>query len=189
MSAFADIYSMLPLTSYTVGSYWLTCARLKVITNEFKNVSQKIENGCDEQLQKEFCDIIDDISDTRQLSDYDFIVLSPKNLNVTKYFILKSSRTMTKYSDLQHYTITSTFLWSILSISSCMLATQYELVEWKSSLKDPIQYWFFLFYFQVGAYIDYIRFDSIGVSHILVTGDHVYHMHVRRKANHCIRRI
>lgn len=63
------LYTILPITCYAFGSHWLACARIKVITNEFDILSRKLSNGCDKEQMKQFFDIIDDISDGKELSD------------------------------------------------------------------------------------------------------------------------
>lgn len=43
-----------------------------MIINEYNILGCKISNGYDSELMKQFCDLIDDISDAEQLSESDF---------------------------------------------------------------------------------------------------------------------
>lgn len=123
LSCYASLYSILPSLCLVIGSYWIMCARLKVITNEFKIVTRKISIGCDGDLRKEFYGVIDDISDAKQLSD--LILKSLFQYNIFQI----TFRAIGQYSDIGQFIITSTFLWVLFTITTTMLTIQSELVE------------------------------------------------------------
>lgn len=72
LSCFAVLYSILPTFCYAIGSYCVNSAQLQVIINEFYILGREISNGYDSELMKQFCDLIDDISDAEQLIESDF---------------------------------------------------------------------------------------------------------------------
>lgn len=70
-SAFAVVYSILPTICFAIGGYWLIIDAVKLIINDFELFCKKaltIDVKETKELKEHLCDVIEDISDIKQLS-------------------------------------------------------------------------------------------------------------------------
>lgn len=70
VSTFAVAYSILPALCFAIGNYLLVVAAIEVITNDFRILCEQVSNGNDKELKKLFSNMIEDIIEIKQLSDF-----------------------------------------------------------------------------------------------------------------------
>lgn len=68
LSCFSVLYSILPTVCFTVGSYLLVVAAIKVIANDFQILCSRIATENSKKVKELFIDIISDITDVKKLS-------------------------------------------------------------------------------------------------------------------------
>lgn len=70
VSTFAVAYSILPALCFAIGNYLLVVAAIEVITNDFRTLCEQVSDGNDKELKKLFANMIEDIIEIKQLSDF-----------------------------------------------------------------------------------------------------------------------
>lgn len=127
ISTFAIDYSILPTACFTIGSYLLIRAVLKIIRNKIQISCGAIKN--DKEMKEFFVDVITDISDVKELSPNSIEILCQEYFFTLRLLYNIYVRMMRAYTDIQQFAITGLFLWTIFTISSLILGIQSELVE------------------------------------------------------------
>lgn len=68
LSVVAIVTSILPVACLAVGSYLLLSTVIKVITNDFYVLCDKISIGSNKEMKELFCNMIADMSEVKELS-------------------------------------------------------------------------------------------------------------------------
>lgn len=68
LSMYAIVYSILPVACFAIGSYLLVSAVIKVITNDFHILCGKISTGSSIEMTELFCNMVEDMSEIKELS-------------------------------------------------------------------------------------------------------------------------
>lgn len=68
LSMFAIVFSILPTICFAIGSYLLLNAVIKVNTNDFHILCGKISTGSNDEMKKIFCNMVEDMSEIKELS-------------------------------------------------------------------------------------------------------------------------
>lgn len=72
VSTFAVAYSILPSLCFALGSYLLVGAGVQAISGDFRGLCERIYDGKDWEMKKLLANLVDNISEMKQLRDFDW---------------------------------------------------------------------------------------------------------------------
>lgn len=127
-------YTMVPTVCLAIGSAWLAETFIDHMinkVNDLNKMTKKSRNnpGKQKQMKNLFCALMQDFSEMKQLSieliGCELILLMMLKSKIKTF---SAFRLVNSINEIVEFSVTDTFIWTLVTLSSCLLALQIVLV-------------------------------------------------------------
>lgn len=126
------LFNLIQTTCFFIGSCWLYICLAKNLRNDLSllNVHRKAKER-NKKIKECFCQIVQNFADVKELSGK----LSKTIAEIDGKLFFMIFRFICEFSDIYEYMLFFLFLWTLLSICSCLLLILAKLVEYTIRIK------------------------------------------------------